>query len=269
MLEIEHLRVGYGRHVVIDDASATLKRGELVCLLGANGAGKSTLLKVLGGMMPPLNGTVRIDGETLGAVSRRRLSTLVSVVNTDRISVDALTAREVVEMGRYPYSGFMGRLDDEDREMVERAMRSTGIESLAGRNVGALSDGERQKVMIARALAQATSVILLDEPTAFLDVASRVEVLTLLKQLAAEEGKGVLLSSHDIPSALELSDCVWMLPGDGTLRVDAPLDMIERQRRGEPGNPLDILFAGRNVRFDCARMDFVGIAPVREKSMKQ
>jgi len=259
LLELQSLNVGYGSRVLLDDVTAELCEGEFVGVLGANGAGKSTLLKVLSGNLAPQKGHVRISGEDVCAISRNRLARLVSVVNTERIEAEALTVREVVGMGRYPYTGFFGRLGSSDRRIVDEALEATGIRGFAGVNVASLSDGERQKAMIARALAQTTPVILLDEPTAFLDVASRVEVLSLLRDLAHEHGKGVLLSLHDVASALELSDRLWLIPGDGTLRVDTPENLVEAHRLGVEGNPLDMLFAGRKVRFDVARMDYRGV----------
>ncbi len=261
MLSIENLTAGYGKRVLLRGVSASLVAGELVTLIGANGAGKSTLLKVLSGDMQPLAGGVSMEGETLAGLSRLRLSRLISVVNTDRVEADALTVREVVGMGRYPYTGFFGRLGKDDNAAVADAMAATGVERFAGRNLSTLSDGEGQKVMIARALAQATPVILLDEPTAFLDVASRVEVLSLLASLAHERGKAVLLSSHDIPSALDLSDRLWLLPGDGSLLCDTPENLIAAHTAdfdsASVSSPLDTLFPGRPVRFDAQRLDFV------------
>ena len=262
MLTLENLTVGYGKKVLLRDVSASLGAGELVTLVGANGAGKSTLLKVLSGDLRPLAGGVSVCGEPLAGVPRIKKSRLISVVNTDRVEADALTVHEVVGMGRYPYTGFFGRLGDDDEAVVYDAMKATGVEAFAGRNMATLSDGERQKVMIARALAQSTPVILLDEPTAFLDVASRVEVLSLLASLAHERGKAVLLSSHDLPAALDLSDRLWLLPGDGAMHCDSPADLIAAHNMvmsagGTCTSPLDSLFTGRAVRFDVQRLDFV------------
>ena len=217
MLKIEGLTTGYGSRVLLRNVDASLERGELVALIGANGVGKSTLLKVLRGELSPLEGLVDIDGRNIAGMSRMDLARNVSVVNTDRLEVGALSVEDVVGMGRYPYTGFLGRLGREDRAVVAEAMEAVGVEGFACRNVAELSDGERQKVMIARALAQDTPVVLLDEPTAFLDVASRVEVLSLLRKLAKERRKGVLLSLHDVASALALSDRLWIMTGDCSL----------------------------------------------------
>lgn len=258
MLRLENVSTGYEGCLLLAGADGIVAGGELVTLLGANGSGKSTLLKVLSGCMAPLSGRVLVDGKDLKTVSRRELSMMVSVVNTDRVEADSLTVEEVVAMGRYPYTGFWGREGAEDKRAVAEAIEAVGIVGLRGRNVSTLSDGERQKMMIARALAQDTPVILLDEPTAFLDVASRVEILTLLKRLANGSGKGVLLSSHDVAGAMDLSDRLWLMPGDGTLRTGTPAEFLDAHDRGVEGNALDVLFAGRRVRFDSRRRDYVG-----------
>jgi iron complex transport system ATP-binding protein len=257
MLELQNVTVGYGRKVLIADANAKICRGEMVSLIGANGAGKSSLLRTLSGELSTQKGTVKVAGANLPTLNRAQLARCISLVNTQRIEVEALSAREVVAMGRYPYTGYFGRLTKSDFSIVDEAMEATGTISLSQRNIATLSDGERQKVMIARALAQQTPIMLLDEPTAFLDVASRVEVLTLLQRLAHRNGKSIMLSLHDVPSALELSDWVWLLPGNGTMLVDTPTNLIAANKQQTPGNALDALFAGRSVRFDSSRLDYV------------
>lgn len=256
MLEMRGVTAGYGSRAVVSGAEGRVNRGETVTLLGANGTGKSTLLRVLSGDSAPMSGNVSIMGRDLRDVGRGELSRLVSLVTTERVLDGNLRVREVAEMGRYPYTGFFGRLGREDREAVERAMEAVGIWELRERRMGSLSDGERQKAMIARALAQDTPVMLLDEPTAFLDVASRVEVLALLRRLAKERGTAVVLSSHDVASALDLSDGIWLLAGDGSLRASTPGELLEDQAAGRAGNGLDELFRGRRVRFDAARRDY-------------
>ena len=257
ILELRDVAVGYGARTLVSGATVTVGRGELVTLLGANGTGKSTLLRTLSGDMRPMEGSVGVMGRDESEIDRRELARLVSLVTTERIPGDGLLVEEVVEMGRHPYTGFFGRLGSDDRREVRGAMEAVGAWAFRGRRMGSLSDGERQKVMIARALAQVTPLILLDEPTAFLDVASRVEVLSLLRGLAAERGKGVVLSSHDVGSALDLSDRIWLLTGDGRMRVATPAELLEAQREGEPGNGLDELFRGRAVRFDQSRKDYI------------
>lgn len=200
------LTVGYRGHRVVEDISLSLPCGRLVCLLGPNGAGKSTLLRTLCGFQPPIAGTVTISGSDITAMSAAEVARLVSVVLTDRPPTPSLTAAEMVGMGRAPYTGFWGRLSDDDRRLVSEAMQTVGVDSLATRRMGRLSDGERQKVMIAKALAQHTPVIVLDEPTAFLDYPSKVAVMKTLARLAHDEGKTILMSTHDLELAAQLGD---------------------------------------------------------------
>lgn len=200
------LTVGYRGHRVVEDISLSLPCGRLVCLLGPNGAGKSTLLRTLCGFQPPIAGTVTISGSDITTMSAAEVARLVSVVLTDRPLTPSLTAAEMVGMGRAPYTGFWGRLSDDDRCLVSEAMQTVGIAPLATRRMGRLSDGERQKVMIAKALAQHTPVIVLDEPTAFLDYPSKVAVMKTLARLAHDEGKTILMSTHDLELAAQLGD---------------------------------------------------------------
>lgn len=200
------LTVGYRGHRVVEDISLSLPCGRLVCLLGPNGAGKSTLLRTLCGFQPPIAGTVTISGSDITTMSAAEVARLVSVVLTDRPLTPSLTAAEMVGMGRAPYTGFWGRLSDDDRRLISEAMQTVGVDSLATRRMGQLSDGERQKVMIAKALAQHTPVIVLDEPTAFLDYPSKVAVMKTLARLAHDEGKTILMSTHDLELAAQLGD---------------------------------------------------------------
>ena len=200
------LTVGYRGHRVVEDISLSLPCGRLVCLLGPNGAGKSTLLRTLCGFQPPIEGTVTISGSDITTMSAAEVARLVSVVLTDRPLTPSLTATEMVGMGRAPYTGFWGRLSDDDSRLVSEAMQTVGIAPLATRRMGRLSDGERQKVMIAKALAQHTPVIVLDEPTAFLDYPSKVAVMKTLARLAHDEGKTILMSTHDLELAAQLGD---------------------------------------------------------------
>lgn len=200
------LTVGYRGHRVVEDISLSLPCGRLVCLLGPNGAGKSTLLRTLCGFQPPIAGTVTISGSDITTMSAAEVARLVSVVLTDRPLTPSLTAAEMVGMGRAPYTGFWGRLSDDDHRLVSEAMQTVGIAPLATRRMGRLSDGERQKVMIAKALAQHTPVIVLDEPTAFLDYPSKVAVMKTLARLAHDESKTILMSTHDLELAAQLGD---------------------------------------------------------------
>lgn len=214
MITLKNLVVGYpdGRHTrqLNHAANEEAHDGMLTCLIGANGAGKSTLLRTIAGFLLPLEGTVLLGGDDVRALSPRQRAERMAVVLTDRPDVMCTTVWEMVATGRAPFTGFWGRLSGKDRDIVTRSLRLVGIEWMADRTVASLSDGERQKVMIAKALAQQTPIILLDEPTAFLDYPSRVEVMQLLLNIAHEEHKTVLLSTHDLDLALQTADRIWL-----------------------------------------------------------
>lgn len=254
ILSAKELAVGYrsGKSVVtvLHGLDLTLNRGELVCLLGANGIGKSTLLRTLSGVQNPIAGNVTIAGRCVSLCSPKELSKLISIVYTDRTLAGALTVNELVALGRQPYTGFFGRLDREDRSVVMCSLEAVGMGHKSNDYVATLSDGERQKVMIARALAQETPVIILDEPTAFLDVASRIDVMQRLHDLAVNHGKAVLLSSHDINCSLSLAHRVWLLRHDRSMIEGVTEDVV---LSGE----FDTMFPGtRNVLFDPMAGDF-------------
>ena len=214
MITLKNLVVGYpdGRHTrqLNHAANEEARDGMLTCLIGANGAGKSTLLRTIAGFQLPLEGTVLLGGDDVRALSPRQRAERMAVVLTDRPDVMCTTVWEMVATGRAPFTGFWGRLSGKDRGIVTRSLRLVGIEWMADRTVASLSDGERQKVMIVKALAQQTPIILLDEPTAFLDYPSRVEVMQLLLNIAHEEHKTVLLSTHDLDLALHTADRIWL-----------------------------------------------------------
>lgn len=229
--------------VVAQGISVSLSRGEFVCLLGPNGAGKSTLMRTLVGMQPPLAGRVHLAGQDVSTLSAQDLAQLLSVVLTDRVQVGILTVRDLVALGRYPYTDWTGRLTDVDEAVIDWALDAAHAQDLVHRNVGALSDGERQKVMIARALAQQPKVMVLDEPTAFLDLPRRVEMMALLQHLAHETDKAILLSTHDLDLALRSADRIWLLPEGGPLHVGAPEDLVLN-------GAFERAFQSDGVRFD-------------------
>ena len=216
---LQNLTIGYtakgNRKVVASNLNATIKSGELTCLLGQNGIGKSTLLRTLAMFQPALGGEVRLEEKALNSYSVQELSRKLSIVLTRKPDVQNITVSEMVGLGRSPYTGFWGTLHDADKTVVAEALRLVGIEDMAERNIHTLSDGERQKVMIAKALAQQTPIILLDEPTAFLDFPSKVEILKLLGCLAKETDKTIILSTHDLELAARLADCLWQMDESG------------------------------------------------------
>lgn len=214
-----HLSVGYKvGHAVVSDINLTLQSGKLASLIGANGVGKSTLLKTLTGFLPKLEGSLLLDGKDISEFSQRALARQISIVLTQKPDVQNLTVEEIIGLGRSPYTGFFGKLHANDQQIVDESITAVGIEKLKNRMMQTLSDGERQKVMIAKVLAQQTPVIFLDEPTAFLDFSSKVETFQLLQRMAHEMGKLVLLSTHDLELAVRFSDTLLQVNGDG-LRI--------------------------------------------------
>lgn len=212
--------------VVASEINVALEGGEIVCLLGPNGSGKSTLIRTLTGLHKPLDGEVQLYNEALNHLSANEIAQNVSAVLTDRITIGNLSVYELVAFGRSPYTGWFGSLNKKDEEIVEWAIRSAGIEQFVDRDVLHLSDGERQKVMIARALAQDTSAILLDEPTAHLDLPNRVEIIRLLRKLSHDTGKGILLSTHELDLALKAADTLWLIDRQGRVITGTPEDLV-------------------------------------------
>lgn len=253
ILTTHDLTVGYrngSRQVaLLNNLNLHLDKGKLVALLGQNGAGKSTLLRALTCDEHPLAGTIKVNGEPLMDMSQKERSRVLGLVSTERIQAGALTVTELVGLGRQPHTGFLGRLDDEDREVVRQSMTDAGIIGKAGEYMASLSDGERQKAMIARALAQQTPIIILDEPTAFLDVASRIETMRLLQTLAHDRGKAVLLSSHDISQSLMLADELWLITTDRQVITGTTTQLVA-------DGAMDRLFNNRSIHFNNQILDY-------------
>lgn len=266
-ITLSNLSVGYQQArrtptAVLVGLNATLCSGRLTCLVGANGIGKSTLLRTLAASQPPIAGQIHYySGEqaapiNLATLSQARLARLVSVVLTAKPSVENLSVEQIVGLGRSPYTNIWGTLRAEDRRMVDWTMDVVGITSLRHRLVQTLSDGERQKMMIAKALAQDTPVILLDEPTAFLDYKSKVEVLGLLARLAHETNKMVLLSTHDLEQAVHAADALWVVAkqqlGDSALLSDQS-DSSDRSDKSGKSDRSDS-FDKPNVSAQCPHL---------------
>lgn len=211
VINIVDLSVGYRTNrmsakAIHNAINISVKRGVLTSILGANGSGKSTFIKTLCGMIDPLKGDVFIDGKSLSQYNKTALSKKIGVVLTDRDIDGCLKVEEVVSLGRYPYTGFFGKLQDNDISVINKSLQDVGALSLKGKYISSLSDGERQKVMIAKALSQECEIIILDEPAAFLDVKSRIEIMNLLRNIAHNKNKTILMSTHDLELALQLSD---------------------------------------------------------------
>lgn len=246
VLRLNALTTGYrtkkGEKILAREINADLEAGCLTCLLGPNGSGKSTLLRTLCRFQPPLKGKIEILNKDLNAYSQSELSRTLGVVLTEKLMVSNMTARRLVEIGRSPYTGFWGRLSKKDEEIVERAIELAGITPLADRNIQTLSDGERQKALIAKVIAQQTPVIFLDEPTAFLDYPSKVELMQLLGKLARNENKTVFLSTHDLELALHIADNIWLLDRKLGLKTGTTDQMIHSGEIGRYFNREGITF---------------------------
>lgn len=230
-IETKSLDIGYdagrqGRTLVARNINLQLNPGEMVCLLGPNGAGKSTLMRTLAAMQSPLGGQVLLDGKDIHHMDARERARVLSVVLTERVTVGLLDVYSLVSLGRYPYTGWNGKLTERDHHVIQWALQVVNAHEFAGRQIPELSDGERQRVMVARALAQEPRLMVLDEITAFLDLPRRVDIMRTLRQLARESRVAVLLSTHDLELALRSADRIWLLSKGGELQVGTPEHLV-------------------------------------------
>jgi iron complex transport system ATP-binding protein len=255
ILKADDLTIGYtykkeGDLIILSDLNLEVHAGQVLCILGPNGSGKSTLLRTVAGIQPALDGRVRVLGEDVNTHNPRKLARMLSVVLTDRIEVRNLTVFQLVSMGRYPYNDWLGRLGPEDKAIVEKSIAQVNLTEYMHRDVDELSDGEQQRVMIAKALTQDTPLIILDEPTAHLDLPNRVEIMRLLRDLANNTGKAILLSSHDLDLALQSSDWLWIIPKGGPVVQGVPEDLVLN-------GTFEASFETRKVHFNPASGSFL------------
>ena len=252
MLKLRSLAVGYrnARGVVLSDIDLSAAPGDFICILGRNGAGKSTLMRTIAGLQASLGGGASLDGDDVASMRPAARARRIAVVLTEQQFNPGLRVDDVIALARQPFTGWQGRLADIDRAAIADAVGITGIEPFLRRFFSDLSDGERQRVMIARSLAQTPHLMVLDEMTAFLDLPSRVEIMALLRSQAREKGRIVLLSSHDLDLSLQLSDSVWLLDDAGGFSVGTP-DALSRS--GGLGRAFDtdaIRFSPSDARFE-------------------
>lgn len=243
MIKLCDIKLSFGSRTLIADASAHFECGAMTALLGRNGTGKSTLLRAIASLGSVQYGVIEVGGSDVATLSNAELARMLAFVNTERVSVEAMTAYDLVAVGRSPYTDWSGRLRSEDHAMVERSMAIAGVEHLANRYVDTLSDGECQRVMIARALAQDTPAIILDEPTSYLDMPNRYELCTLLGRLAHDEGKCVIFSTHELDIALTLADSVAL--------VDTPKLLYMPTQEMIASGSIERLFDSPYVEFDA------------------
>lgn len=230
ILQIKKAATGYklGRKTltISKELTASISKGKLVALLGPNGCGKSTLLRTIAGLQPTLDGQIHINQHNITTLKSKEKAKLLSLVLTDRIDSANLIVKDIIEIGRYPYTGALGVLQQEDKDIVEQAIQQCNLTKFTERMYSELSDGEKQRVMLARALAQDTPLMMLDEPTAHLDLPNRVELMKMLRDLAQKTQKAILLSTHELDLALQWCDLIWLMDKKGELRAGVPEDLV-------------------------------------------
>ncbi len=254
ILETINLSIGYtidNKQVAIQSKlNLKLKKGELCCLIGPNGVGKSTLLKTLSKQLPVLDGQVIIAHNSILDYNNEQMAKKLSVVLTESIQVPNLKVNELVAMGRFPYTNFWGKLTEKDQQIVDQALNTIGLQHLANRNLIELSDGEKQKCVIAKALAQDTSLILLDEPTAFLDFPSKMAILSELRKIAHKNNVAIILSTHDLELALKMADLIWLFPKKMECITGIPEDLVL-------SGAISNAFSNETITYDLKTAHFV------------
>ncbi len=240
--------------MIIPSINSSVFQGELVSVIGHNGTGKSTLLGTLAGIRKKLSGEIRINGKDTSLMSRKEFASMVGYVSTEQVNAPDMKVYDLVALGRFAYTNWMGSITGEDKKIIFDSIEKVGLSRLIYSNIGELSDGEKQRAMIARVLAQDTSILVMDEPTAFLDLRNRYEIIHLLQSLAVSGKKTIILSTHDLQSALGESDKIWLLT-DGALEEGAPEDLVLK-------GSFDNLFGDSLLKFRKSDGNFY---PVREE----
>lgn len=227
-MKLENLTIGYGNHIVQKDLTLQIRSGEMVCVLGTNGCGKSTLLRTLAGLQPALSGSCTMpDGRNVSELTEREKAQNMAIVLTERLSADNTIVADVVAMGRYPYSGWLGALTERDHQIIDEALNATEMAGKKQCFFNELSDGEKQRVLISKALAQETPYVFLDEPTAHLDLPNRIKTLLLLRSLAHKANKAVVISTHELDLALQTADVIWLMTPQAGITVGTPENLVE------------------------------------------
>ena len=253
VLTTKNLSIGYGSKKgdkeIATNINLELQKGELVCLVGRNGIGKSTLLRTLSKMQPRLGGEIYLENKNIDDYSRIDLAKIISLVLTERIPSSNLTVYELIALGRQPYTNWIGKLLQEDLDHINEAMKQSHLTELMHDRCDKLSDGQLQRAMICRALAQNTNLIILDEPTAHLDVQHKIETFRLLKKLAHELNRAILISSHEIQLATQIADSLWLMTEENIIS-GKPSELIESDQ-------INLLFDSKSIYFDKESRQFI------------
>ncbi len=253
IITLNNVSIGYRQKsgspiIVRENISLHAAKGELVALIGSNGIGKSTLLRTIAGLQPVIEGSIEVRGKSIDSYREKELALIMSFVSTEIIRASNLNVFDLISLGRYPHTNWSGILTDHDKYIVEEAIEMTGLKGYENKMINNISDGERQKTMIARTLAQDTDIIVLDEPTAFLDLSNKYEIVHILHKLANEKGKTILFSTHDLTTALAESDRLWLMLGD-KVTEGAPEDLVLN-------GSFSSVFRNDHLLFDADRGDF-------------
>lgn len=227
MIEFHNLSVGFNHHPILKNLTGTIKPGELIALMGINGVGKSCLLKTVTGLIPAIDGDLLIDHKHYGGFSPLEMAKNIAVVLTDKVQVDFLRVEELITLGRSPHTNFWGDLEAEDHQTMDEVVKLLKIDSIYDRYFSDLSDGQKQKVLLARALVQGPRFLFLDEPTTYLDIPSKVELMKLLKMVSHQKNVGVLFSTHDLNLIESVVDVVWLVDAAGVLHQKSPEEMTQ------------------------------------------
>ena len=265
ILEVKNLSAGYGDRVIAKDISFSLYTGGIVSLIGPNGSGKTTILKTLAGFQKPLGGQIEIKGRSFDEVSQKEKSRIMSVMMTERMATDQMTVKDLVSIGRFPYTDMLGRLSDEDNKIVEDALNKVGLLDLSEKVYNDLSDGQKQRALLARAISQGPELMILDEPTSYLDIYHKLRFIDILKDLAKEEDIGILMSVHELEIAFEVSDRIMCLGEDGEFRmIGTPSEVFS----DETISSLYNLDAGRLTKMYGGFLDAVQGEIVQDKTVQ-
>ncbi|MDO9183206.1 MAG: ABC transporter ATP-binding protein [Bacteriovorax sp.] len=222
LLELQNLSIGFNKKSLFENINAQVSKGMIIALMGANGAGKSCLLKTLAHLIAPIGGDIKIHDKSINVFSSQELARFISIVLTEKIQVDFLKVVELISLGRSPYTNWLGDLNNSDKKIVSQVMDQVGVFDLAEHFYSDLSDGQKQKVLIARALAQQPEILILDEPTTYLDIPSKVELLKLLQKISKESNMAIIMSSHDLDLIESKVDEIWLMGKDGSFNIGSP-----------------------------------------------